>query len=112
VPPETRLQAAAKFGWKAAQALPVFSLKRSGELSEISGGTMAYGLGRLEPRGQQPLQIFQMTALGFEFGFQGSVLSFKLVERVELLKKLIIFSSFSYWNVPWHAAVTTVKRIV
>ena len=72
---------------------------------------MAYGLGCLKPRSQQSLQVFKMTALGFESGFQGSKVSFKLMECVELIKNLLIFSIFFYWNVPWHAAVTTLRCI-
>ena len=48
-----------------------------------------------------------MAALGFKSGFQGVVFLFKFVERVQSFEKLLIFRTFSIWNVPWHVAVTT-----
>ena len=63
-----------------------------------------------QARGQQALQVFKVAALCFKSRFQGSVISLKLVEQVELLKKLFLFSRFHFWNVPWHVTVTNVRR--
>ena len=48
-----------------------------------------------------------MAALGFNSGFQGVVFLFKFMERVQFFENLLIFNTFSSWNVPWHVAVTT-----
>lgn len=48
-----------------------------------------------------------MAALGFKSGFQGVVFLFEFMERVQFFENLLIFNTFSIWNVPWHVAVTT-----
>ncbi len=39
------------------------------------------------------------------------MLSFKMMERADSLQNVLVFSVFFIWNVPWHAAVTSMVLV-